>query len=145
MTYSTIQRSKAFRTYFRAERIPADQYNEVGKDLDKYVNDPKWSGIIMASEGFIGVIDFISPHPCAVLLLTEPISEEVGVLRVGDELVVCIHSYTSYVWKFLKNDELTVTVVEIIAEGFKAINQPIMSVRELIEKTKNYEIQATFN
>lgn len=139
MAYGTMQRSEAFRAFCRAERVPADQYNDVGKDLDKYVNDPKWSRIIKESEGFIGVIDSISPHPCAVLLLTEPISEEVGVLRVGDELVACIDSYTSDVWKYLKNDELTVTVVEIIAEGFRAINQPILPVRELIEATKNDE------
>lgn len=43
-------------------------------------------------------------HNCALLLMTEDIREEVGVIRVGDELCAVIDSYYSDVFKFLKND-----------------------------------------
>lgn len=139
--YGTMQESEAFRNYCRAKKLDMNAYNEVGKDLDTYKNDPKWIEIIEESRKFINVIDSVSPHPCAFLLLSKPISEDVGVIRVGnkDKLAYCalIDSDTSDVWKYLKNDFLTVTVWQIISEGFELINQPIASIRELSKLVAN--------
>lgn len=129
--YGTMQESEAFRNLCRAKGIPMEDFNKVGKDIDSYRRDSKWSAIIEESKKFIGVIDSVSPHPCANLLMSVPISEEVGIIKVGDEFCALIDSDTSDSWKYLKNDYLTVTVWKIIAEGFKAINKPIPSVREL--------------
>jgi DNA polymerase III alpha subunit len=129
--YGTMQQSEAFRNYCRAKNIPMSEFNEVGKDLEKYTNHSKWKDIIEESKKFIDVIDSVSPHPCANLLLSQSISQEVGVIKVGDEYCALIDSDTSDSWKYLKNDYLTVTVWKIIAEGFKAVNKPIPDVREL--------------
>lgn len=137
--YGTMQESEAFRNMCRALNIPKDQFNEIGKDLDSYRKHAKWKDIIEDSKVFIGVIDSVSPHPCAHILLSQSVSEELGIIRVGDgkgknkKIVYCalIDSDTSDAWKYLKNDYLTVTVWKIIAEGFKAIDQPIPDVREL--------------
>lgn len=129
--YGTMQESEAFRNLCRAYDLPQSEFNEVGKDLDSYKNHPKWKDIIEESKRFIGVIDSVSPHPCANLLLSQPISEEVGVIKVGDEYCALIDSDTSDAWKYLKNDYLTVTVWKIIADGFKAVNKPIPDVRTL--------------
>jgi DNA polymerase III alpha subunit len=129
--YGTMQESEAFRNYCRAKNIPMKEFNEVGKDLDAYRDHPKWKDVIEESKKFIDVIDSVSPHPCANLLLSQSISEEIGVIKVGDEFCALIDSTTSDYWKYLKNDYLTVTVWKIIADGFKSINKPIPDVRTL--------------
>lgn len=131
VAYGTMQDSEAFRNLCRAYEIPQNEFNEVAKDLDSHRKNPKWKDIIEESKRFIGVIDSISPHPCANLLLSTPISEDVGVIRVGGEFCALIDSDTSDYWKYLKNDYLTVTVWNIIAEGFKTVGKPIPDVREL--------------
>lgn len=137
IAYGTMQESEAFRNYCRALGLQMDEYNDVGKDIESYVDHPKWGKIIEESKKFIGVIDSASPHPCAFLLLSQPISEEIGIVKlkseVGRKETMCalIDSNTSDYWKYLKNDFLTVTVWKIISEGFKAINKPIPDIREL--------------
>ncbi|MED3562396.1 PHP domain-containing protein [Bacillus xiapuensis] len=131
VAYGKMKDSAAFRNLCRAKGLKMDEYNEVAKDLDRYKNDPKWRDLIQESKKFLDVIDSISPHPCAFLLLDKPISEELGLLKVGDELCALIDSGTSDYWKFLKNDFLTVTVWGIIADAYKMINTPIHNIREL--------------
>ncbi|QJI52410.1 DNA polymerase III alpha subunit [Psychrobacillus phage Perkons] len=135
--YGTMQSSSAFRNLCRSYGYNMDEYNEVAKDLDRYKNHEKWKDVIEESQRFIGVIDSVAPHPCATILLDKSVSEELGVIKVGDELCVLIDSTTSDYWKYLKNDYLSVTVWDIIAETFKVINQPIPNIRELNELIKN--------
>ncbi|STO12731.1 DNA polymerase III subunit alpha [[Flavobacterium] thermophilum] len=113
------------------------EYNDVAKDLERYKDDPKWKDLIEESKKFVGVIESVSPHPCAFLLLDKPISEEIGIIKIGDELCALIDSGTSDAWKYLKNDYLTVTVWDIIADVYKAINKPIHSIRELNKLIEN--------
>lgn len=133
--YGTMQASEAFRNYCRAINLKMDEYNNVGKNLDHYKKDDKWGAIIKESEKFIDVIDSVSPHPCAFILLSQPVSEEIGIIRVGskEKINFCalIDSTTSDSWKYLKNDFLTVSVWEIIAKTYKMIGIPIHSIREL--------------
>jgi DNA polymerase III alpha subunit len=141
--YGTMQESEAFRNYCRAKNLRMESYNEVGKDLDKYRNDGKWKDIIKESAKFIDVIDSVSPHPCAFLLLSESISEEVGIIRTMNtttkKVTYCalIDSTTSDYWKYLKNDFLTVTVWDIISKTFDMIKQPIPNIRELSRLVEN--------
>src|SRR5699024_6312440 len=137
--YGTIQKSEAFRTLCRAKEIPMNEYNEVGKNLDEYRKHPKWENIIKESEKLIGVINSVSVHPCSHLVLSTPISEEIGVIKAGDEYCALIDSTTSDNWKYLKEDFLTVSVWDIISKVFKTIDKPILNVRELIKLTKDNE------
>lgn len=143
--YGTLQDSGAFRITCKMNGLEMDEYNEVAKNLDNYRNDEKWKYLIEESQKFIGVIDSVSPHPCANLVYDKPISEELGVIRVGDEhkgkkkIVYCalIDSDTSDAYKYLKDDFLSVTVWKIISEVFHLINKPIPSVRELEKLVEN--------
>lgn len=135
--YGTMQSSEAFRNLCRAYGMNSSEFNDIGKDLDSYRNNEKWKNIIKDSENFIGVIDSVSPHPCAVLILSSNISDDIGVLKIGDEYCALIDSTTSDRWSYLKNDYLKVSVWEIIAEGFKAINQPIPDVRTISDLVEN--------
>ena len=115
--------------------IKIDEFNKdtnnVAKNLDLYRDDKKWMGLIEESKSFIGVIDSIAPSPCSFLLLNESISEEIGLIRVGDEMCAFIDGYTADKWKYLKNDMLTVSVWDIISKTFELINRPIPTIKEL--------------
>ncbi len=79
-------------------------------------------------------------HNCASLLLSEPISKKVGVIRgKHDVMVALIDSGMSDKYKYLKNDLLTVTVWDIIARVYNEIGMPIDDVRSLSEKIKDDE------
>ena len=133
----TMKESSAFRNLCRAYDIPMDEYNEVGKNLDAFRNDKKWKPIIDEAQKYIGTIESISPSPCSFVLSNKPLSRELGLIRVGNELCACIDGYTSDVWKFLKNDYLTVKVWKIISDFYKMIGQPIPNIRELLQKVDN--------
>lgn len=130
----TMKESSAFRNLCRAYDIPMDEYNEVGKNLDAFRTDKKWKTIIDESQKYIGTIESISPSPCSFVLSNKPLSKELGLIRVGNELCACIDGYTSDVWKYLKNDYLTVKVWKIISDFYKMIGQPIPNIRELLQK-----------
>ena len=116
VAYGKMKDSAAFRNLCRAKGLKMSEYNDVAKDLERYKDDPKWKDLIEESKKFVGVIESVSPHPCAFLLLDKPISEEIGIIKIGDELCALIDSGTSDAWKYLKNDYLTVTVWDIIAD-----------------------------
>ena len=130
----TMKESSAFRNLCRAYDIPMDEYNEVGKNLDAFRNDKKWKPIIDEAQKYIGTIESISPSPCSFVLSNKPLPRELGLIRVGNELCACIDGYTSDVWKFLKNDYLTVKVWKIISDFYNMIGQPIPNIRELLQK-----------
>lgn len=148
----TMKESSAFRNLCRAYNIPMDEYNEVGKNLDSYRNDKKWKPIIDEAQKYIGTIESISPSPCSFVLSNKPLSKELSLIRIGNELCACIDGYTSDVWKYLKNDYLTVTIWKIISNFYKLINEPIPNIRDLLQKVDDetwnlYEdgITATLN
>lgn len=134
VSYKPLQESSAFRLWCKAKNYIYAEYNEVAKNLDNYKTHPKWGKIIEDSLPFKGVIESISPSPCSYLLLDKPISKEVGLLRVGKEICCCLDGYNCDVYKYLKNDYLTVKVWSIISETYKLINQPIDSISSLIHK-----------
>lgn len=133
IAYGTLQDVSAFRLVCKAKGLNISEYNDVAKELDKYRTDPKWKEYIELSTKFIGVIDSISPSPCSVLMLNEPISEQIGLMKVGDLICCNIDGYTSDVWKYLKNDFLTVTVWKIIADTYKLLGEEIPNIRQLGE------------
>ena len=133
----TMKESSAFRNLCRAYDIPMDEYNEIGKNLDTYRNDKKWKPIIDEAQKYIGTIESISPSPCSFVLSNKPLSKELGLIRIGNELCACIDGYTSDVWKYLKNDYLTVSIWKIISKFYQTISEPIPNIRELLQRLDN--------
>lgn len=134
VAYGTMQEAGAFKNYARSVGIDFNEANQVSDDLDRYKNDKKWGEVIKASSIFRGVIDSVSPHACSHLLL--PIantSETTGTIKVKDEFVTLITSKESDDYKYLKNDLLSVTVVDIIQRVYDMIGKPRHTIRELEE------------
>ena len=148
VAYKGLQNSSAFRLWCKAIGMDINEYNDIAKELDDYVNDKKWGKIIEDSKVFRGVIESVSPSPCSYLLLDKPISEEVGLIKVGDIICCCLDGYNCDVYKFLKNDYLVVSVWGLISDTCKLANIPIPTIRELNqmldeETFKMYELGLT--
>lgn len=148
VAYKPLQESSAFRLWCKANGYHIDEYNEVAKDLENHLEDKKWKQVIEDSKIFRGVIESIAPSPCSFLLLDKPISEEVGLLRVGNTtnytMCCAIDGYNCDVYKYLKNDYLTVKVYEIIDKVYKLIGRPIDDIGTLLSNcdSKVWDIYA---
>lgn len=137
IAYKPLQDSSAFRLYCKAKGYHISEYNDIAKNLEQYVDDEYWGKIIEDSKIFRGVIESVAPSPCSFLLLDKPISEEIGLIKVGDEICCCLDGYNCDKFKYLKNDFLLVSVYSIIAETYKAIGKEIDSIEEMLEGVKS--------
>ena len=118
------------------------EYDEVAKDLDRYVDDKKWKDIIKESEHFVGVVESISPSPCSMLLYDKPVDEEIGLIRTKDGICCNLDGYNCDKYKFLKNDYLTVQVWSLIRKTCELANIKVPTINELNEllDDKTFEI-----
>lgn len=132
IAYKPLQEASAFRLWCKAIGMHIDEYNDVAKNLDSYIEDRKWGKIIEDSKVFRKVIESVAPSPCSFLLLDKPISEEVGLIKVGDEICCAIDGYNCDVYKFLKNDYLTVSVYRIISMVYELVGRPIDDIETLL-------------
>ena len=148
VAYKPLQESSAFRLWCKANGYHIDEYNEIAKDLENHLEDKKWKQVIEDSKVFRGVIESIAPSPCSFLLLDKPISEEVGLIRVGNatNYTICcaLDGYNCDVYKYLKDDFLTVTVYDIIDKVYKLIGRPIDDISTLMNNcdSKVWDIYA---
>ena len=133
ISYKPLQDSSAFRLWCKANDMKISEYDEVAKNLDKYINDPKWKNIISESKNFVGVVESISPSPCSMLLYDKPIDEEVGLIRTKDGICCNIDGYNCDKYKYLKNDYLSVKVYLIIRQVCEMANIKIPTIKELTE------------
>lgn len=140
IAYKPMQRSSAFRLWCKARGYDINEYDEVAKLLgDKSYTDDmfkeehkKWIAEFEESKKFRGVIESVAPSPCSFLLLNNPISEETGLIKVGEQICCTLDGLDCDHFKYLKNDELTVTVYDIIDKVYKLIGRPIDDIATLV-------------
>lgn len=137
IAYGTMQLGEAFRNVCRSKGLEYEEFNEIGKDVEEYVEDKKWKPIIDEAQKYVGTIVSASIHPCAHLLLDKDIRYEYGVVRMGEFLCVMMTSSEADEYKYLKNDYLIVKVWKLISETFDAIGEPILPASKLLAKIKN--------
>lgn len=137
IAYGTMQDGEAFRNVCRSHGLAFDEFNDVAKNIEKYVDDEKWKPLIEESKQYVGAIVSASVHPCAHILDNKDLRYEYGVVRVGDNLCVMITSSEADEYKILKNDYLIVSVWKLISETFEAIGMPIMSIQQLDKALDN--------
>lgn len=133
IAYKPLQESSAFRLWCKAHDMHISEYDEVAKDLESYENDEKWKDLIEGSKKFRGVVESVAPSPCSFLLSNDKISEMVGLVKVGDITCCCLDGYNCDVYKFLKNDYLTVTVYQLISDVYKLLGKPIDDINTLVK------------
>ena len=133
IAYKPLQESSAFRLWCKAHDMHISEYDEVAKNLEAYENNEKWKDLIEGSKKFRGVVESVAPSPCSFLLSNDKISEMVGLLKVGDVTCCCLDGYNCDVYKFLKNDYLTVTVYQLISDVYKLLGKPIDDINTLVK------------
>lgn len=140
VAYKPLQRSSAFRLWCKALHKPLEEYDEIAKFLSEKSNTDDmfkdtykdFAQTLEDSKIFRGVIESVAPSPCSFLLSNDPISETIGLIRVGDVTCCCLDGYNCDVYKFLKNDYLTVSVYTIIDKVYKMIGKPIDDISTLV-------------
>ena len=135
----TLQESEAFRNVCRSKGMEFEEFNEVGKNLDRYRDDAKWKPILQEAQKYIGTVVSGSVHPCAHLLSDKDIREEYGVARLGENICVLITSSEADFFKMLKNDYLIVKVWKLIDETFALIGKPIIPAHDLLDSVREDE------
>lgn len=133
IAYGTMQIGEAFRNVCRTHGLSYDEYNDIAKEIEKYVDDKKWQPLIEEANKYVDTVVSASVHPCAYFLLDKDIREEYGVVKIGDNICAMITSGEADEYKMLKDDFLIVTVYKLIDETFKMIGKPIITVKELLE------------
>ena len=160
VAFGTLKRLSAWKMYCRAANIPFEAANEVGNQLKAYETTVRYAeegeevnladfipdqfcDLIAASERYMGMIDSISPHPCAYLLCTEDIRREIGIIRINSKtgkkqpvFAAFIDGVTAEQYGYLKNDLLMVDVVRTNQEAFKRIDMQQPDVSTLLEMTR---------
>ena len=134
VAYKPLQESSGFRLWCKAHDMHISEYDEVAKNLEQYADDPKWKSLIDGSKHFVGVVESVAPSPCSFLLSNDKISEMVGLIKGGDVMCCCLDGYNCDVYKFLKNDYLTVSVYSIIDGVYKLLGKPIDKIDDLLAK-----------
>lgn len=132
VAYKPLQESSAFRLWCKSLGMNINEYDDIAKNIENYEDNSKWGKIIEDSKMFRGVIESVAPSPCSFLLLDKPISEEVGLIKVGDEICCALDGYNCDVYKYLKNDYLTVSVYLIISRVYELIGRPIDDINTLL-------------
>lgn len=142
VSFKPLQDSSAFRLYCKAIDMEVEEYDEIAKNLDEYREDNKWKEIIEESKHFIGVVEAIAQSPCSTLLLSNPISEEIGLIKVGEVICCNIDGINCDRYKYLKNDILSVSVYKIINDvcNLIGIDIPTISELEKLLDDKTWEI-----
>ena len=159
IAYGTLKRLSAWKMYCRASNLSFDIANSIGDKLKAYESAVKYAEddeeialsdyipeeyreLAAASEQYMGVIDSISPHPCAYLLCREDIRREIGIIRINSKgtrkktvYAAFIDGATAEQFGYLKNDLLLVEVVKTNNEAFKRIGMEQPDVNELLRLT----------
>lgn len=139
IAYQTMKLGEAFRNVCRSKELKYEDYNEVAKNIELYLDDQNWKPYIEEAQKYVDTIITASVHPCGHALSSKNILYEYGVVKIGDAYCVMVTSSEADEYKLLKDDFLVVSVWALIDDTFKAIGQPIMPARELLDKIKDDE------
>jgi len=134
LSYKPLQDSSAFRLWCKANDMKISDYDEIAKNLEQYEEDEYWGKIIKDSKVFKGVVESISESPCSMLLFNKSVAEEIGLIKTKEKLCCNMDGYNCDVYKYLKNDYLSVTVWSLIRKVCELANISIPSINELEEK-----------
>lgn len=163
IAFGTLKRASAWKMYCRAANVQFEIANSISVNLKQYDLDVKYADddekddidvfsyvpqeyheYLNMSEKYLGMIDSISPHPCAYLLCQKDIRREIGVFRINSKtgkkktvLAAFIDGATAEKYGYLKNDLLKVDVVKVNADVYKRIGIPQPTVSELLKLTDN--------
>ena len=151
IAYNTYKTSAAWKLYAKSQGIPFELANAVSDQIKKYelalkhadedeVDDispfdfieSQYHEIFMKSKDYLGLVTSWSIAPCSYLLYQGSIRKEIGLVKVKDHLCCVMDGHWAEECHFLKNDLLTVQVVNLIYQAFHRVGMEPPSVNELL-------------
>ena len=152
ISYGTLKDSAAWKLYAKSQGIPFELANEVSNQLKRYEEvykqadddekedmnvldyiEEQYHEIFQKSSDYRGLVASWSVAPCSYLLYQGNIREEIGLVMINGHLCCALDGHWAEEAHFLKNDLLTVQVVNLIYQSFQRANLEIPSVRELLQ------------
>nr|DAJ59089.1 MAG TPA: DNA polymerase III, alpha subunit [Caudoviricetes sp.] len=162
VAYGTAKVSAAWKLYAKSQGVPFELANTVSDQIKRYEMavkhqdedddteidpfdyiDEQYREIFSKSKDYLGLITSWSVAPCSYLLYQGSIRREIGLVRVKDHLCCCMDGHWAEECHFLKNDLLTVQVVNLIYQAFRRIGREPPNVNELLSWTSGD--QTTWN
>ena len=162
IAFGTCKKKSAFKLYARAQNMDFDLANTISAQIEKYdealkyadddekddINiydyvDEQYHSYIDVSKKYQGIIMDKKKAPCAYLLYSGSIREEIGLIKCKSEttkkeyMTAVIDGAIAENYKFLKNDILKVDVVLLVDMIYKRIGIKPHTVNELMELVKN--------
>lgn len=162
IAFGTCKKKSAFKLYARAQNMDFDLANTISAQIEKYdealkyadddekddINiydyvDEQYHSYIDASKKYQGIIMDKKKAPCAYLLYSGSIREEIGLIKCKSKttkkeyMTAVIDGAIAENYKFLKNDILKVDVVLLVDMIYKRIGIKPHTVNELMELVKN--------
>ena len=152
IAYGTMKKSSAWKMFAKSQGINFEIANEVSNQIKRYemaLNraeedekgdidpldfiDLEFHEIFKRSEVYQGIITSWSIAPCSYLLYQGSIRKEIGLVRIKDNLCCLMDGKWAEVYHFLKNDLLTVKVVDLIYRAYAQLGREPDSVNELLQ------------
>ena len=151
IAYGTLKPKAAWKMYARSQSVDFELANDVSEQIERYEKalkhasedekddidvldyiEPQCRDVFLKSKNYLGVISHVTPHPCATLLYQGNIREEIGLINVKGVICCIMDGKWAEDYKFLKNDWLKVSVVDLISRIYNRIGIPRHSVDELL-------------
>lgn len=152
ISYGTLKDSAAWKLYAKSQGVPFELANEVSNQLKKYEEaykqadddekedmnvldyiEEQYHEIFQKSSDYRGLVASWSVAPCSYLLYQGNIREEIGLVMINGHLCCALDGHWAEEAHFLKNDLLTVQVVNLIYRSFQRANVELPTVTELLE------------
>lgn len=156
--YGTFSHKAAWKLFARAKDIEFSLANNVSSQIEKYemelkhtsedekdeVNimdfiDEEYHEIFEESKKYLGIVSDSKIHPCAYLLYQKDIKEEIGIIKIKDHICTIMDGLWAENYKFLKNDLLKVSVVDLIYKVYDRIGiapHPFPELQEMCKGDK---------
>ena len=151
IAYGVSQKSSSWKLYAKSQGVPFDIANKISEQLRKYEKalrhveedaadnidvlnyiDKEYHEIYNQSKKYQGTITSWSIAPCSYLLYQGDIRKEIGLIKIKDNLCCLMDGKWAEEYKFLKNDLLKVSIVDMIDRIYKRIGIPKHTVKQLL-------------
>ena len=152
IAYGTMKTSAAWKLYAKSQGIPFETSNAISEQIKRYELAVKHAGedekgeidigkfisreyrdVFEKSSDYLGLISSWSIAPCSSLIYSGSIREEIGLVRIKDNICCLMDGKWAEEGHFLKNDHLKVSVVDLIYKAYQRIGREPPSVKELLK------------
>jgi DNA polymerase III alpha subunit len=161
IAFGTVKTLGAWKIYARVAGVDFDTANEISDKLKAYEHDlgkaeteeekeeiniidyigKEHLDTYQGSLKYLGVVNSLTSHPCGYLLSNLNLIEEFGLIKIKtgnvEHICVCCDGLQAEQYKFLKNDLLKVSVVDLIYGIYERIGIAPHTLPELIKLCEN--------